>query len=394
MNLASDYKNVHFSPSVFFLYLNRLLIQIGIGIYGIFGVIFIFEQFNNSVVAVLSFYLVFYFATAIMNHVSAKLIGVFGMRNMMIISIAFLLASTLSLFFWEINPYFFLIMYFVTFVMYKMFYWVPFHIEFASFTDKKTRGKQMAVLGNISQVFVGALPVVGGFLIAYQGYQITFLLAGIIIALSIIPLFLLKETKETYTWKAFDLIRELFDKNNRNVVIANIGSGFHGAVGIVIWPIFIFIVLEGNYASVGAITSFTIIALIILRFFIGNLLDTIPKEKIIRISTIADITGWIAKTFIESATGIFLVHTYHQLGRSVQRLSFDTEIYEQAADNGHYVDEYTVLKETSLMTGRCIMFAAALVIVSITSIKMVFILAALASLLMTLISRKNTLSPK
>lgn len=380
---------MRFSPGIFFLYFNRLLVQIGIGIYGIFGVIFLYEQFGASIETVLLFFLAFYIVLLTMNHVSAKLIGIFGMRNMMIISIIFLIASTASLFFWELSPTLFAITYFITAVLYKMFYWVPYHIEFASFTDKKTRGKQMAVMGNISEIFLGILPIIGGFLIAYYGYQIVFLLAGIIISFSVIPLLLLHETRETYTWSVGDLIKEFLEKDNRSMVIATIGDGFRGAVGMVIWPIFIFILLEGSYSSVGAITSFTIIILIAIRFFVGNLLDTVGKEKIIRVSSLADMTGWIAKVFIESATGIFLVHTYHQFGRAIQRMSFDTEIYEQAADNGHYVDEYTVLKETSLMAGRVLMFALAIVVVSIAGIKVVFVLAALATLLMTTVSRKT-----
>lgn len=392
MNISKDYKQVHFSSRIFFLYFNRLLMQIGMGLYGLFGVIFLFEQFNLSVEAVLLFYLLFYLFLTGMNHFSAKLISSLGMRNMMIVSIVFLIGAILSLLFWDLNPILFLIAYFFTAAFYKMFYWVPFHIEFATFTDKKTRGKQMAIFSNISEVFLGVLPIVGGFLIAYQGYEITFLLAAIIITFAIVPLLLLKETKETYTWSIADLIRELFEKDNRSVVVANIGNGLQGAVGMVVWPIFIFIVLDGSYSSVGIVTSFTIIILIATRFFIGNLLDKIRKEKIIRFSSLADMTGWIAKVFIESATGIFLVHTYHQFGRVVRRLSFDTEIYEQAADNGHYIDEYTVLKETSIMIGRTLMFLAAILLVSVTDIKVVFVLAALATLLMTFISRKTQIA--
>lgn len=392
MNISKNYKNVHFSPGIFYLYFNRLLIQIGIGIFGLFGVIFLFEQFDSSVEQVLMFYVAFYGVLLVMNHMSAKLIHIFGMRNMMITSIIFLVGSILSLFFWDFNPFLFLITYFITAALYKMLYWVPYHIEFASFTDKKTRGKQMAVFENVSEIFLGILPIVGGFLIAYQGYQVAFLLSAIIITFSVVPLFFLRETKETYTWSSLKLIREFFDKDNRPMVIASIGNGLQGAVGMVIWPIFIFILLDGSYSSVGAVTSFTIIVLIVIRFFAGNLIDTIGKTKVIRFSSLADMTGWIAKVFIESATGIFLVHTYHQFGRAVQRLSFNSEIYEQAADNGHYIDEYTVLRETAIMTGRIIMFIAAVAVIAFFSIKIVFVLAALATLLMTLISKKTQIA--
>jgi MFS family permease len=383
-----DYNKISFSANAVYLYLNRLLIQIGVGLYGIFGVIFFFEKFGNSIERVLILYTVLYFIFAIGAHLGAKIIYRVGMKKMMMVSIFFLFTTIFSLLFWNKEPFLFLITFSISLALYKSFYWVPYHVEFAEFTNRDTRGRQMAVFSNISEMALAILPIIGGFIISSRGYESVFLISSIIVFISILPLFFLKETKEKYTWNARRLIKEFFQKENRGVVWSNLGNGIQDAVGTLIWPMFIFIILKGNYFSVGVITSLTIVILIVLRFAIGNALDKMGKKKILKLGSVFYTTGWIIKIFVETGTGIFLSHTYHNFGKVVNKLSFDSEIYEQAADNGHYIDEYTVLKEISLILGKGIMFLISIPIVIYLGITTTFLVAALATLLMTLASHK------
>ena len=105
------------------------------------------------------------------------------------------------------------------------------------------------------------------------------------------------------------------------------------------------------------------------------------------IGSILYTTGWIIKIFVETAFQIFLVDAYHNLGKTVNRVSFDTNTYTQSADNGHYVDEFTVLKEMSLNIGKILMLVFVIIIVSFTTIKVTFIAAAVATLFMTILNR-------
>ena len=56
-------------------------------------------------------------------------------------------------------------------------------------------------------------------------------------------------------------------------------------------------------------------------------------------------------------------------------------MYEQAADRGHYVDEYTVLREISLNIGRVLMLVSLFILFYFVGLTFAFILAAIASLL-------------
>jgi YQGE family putative transporter len=383
-----NYDKVHFSPSIISLYFNRFLIQVGAGIIGIFGVIFFYEKFGDSINKVIIMYIIMHIGYVLLTSVGAMLLSRLGMRRMMIIAVPFLVLSVLARFFWDSNPSIYIVFFMLSLTIYKILYWVPYHIDFAKFTDKKTRGRQVAILSNISQAALVFTPLIGGFIISRQGYESLFLASAIIIFLSILPLFFVKETYEKYSFGWLQTYREMFRKENRPLLVANIGNGMQEAVGIIIWPIFIFQILKGNYLSVGFISSATIIVLIVLRFIIGNLGDSLGEKKVMKVGSIIYTTGWIVKIFVETSLGIFLADTYHKLGKVVNRMPFDVTIYEQAADNGHYIDEYTVLKETSLLFGKGLMLLFSLGIIYLWGITATFIVAAIATLLMTVITNR------
>ena len=99
-------------------------------------------------------------------------------------------------------------------------------------------------------------------------------------------------------------------------------------------------------------------------------------------------TGWILKTLVAGVTGIFLVDIYHRFGFVINKTSFDVTTYDQAADNGHFIDEYTVLREVSFLIGGMVMALILLPAVALFSIKVAFILGAIATLLMTTIHKQ------
>jgi len=361
--------------------------QIGAGIYGTFGVIFFYEKFGNSIEKVLVLFALLYAIFIVVTHLGAKLISRLGMKKMMVFAVFFSTSSIVARYMWDSDPTFYLVIFFVAFALFKMLYWVPYHVEFTAFTDKEMRGKQMALLGNVSKIFTAVLPLVGGFILTVSNYNTLFLTSAIVISLSVIPLFYIKETKEEYEWSTTHLIREFFDKANRPIVLSEFGNGIQDAVGSVIWPVFIFILLKGDYFSVGLVSSLTIVVLMILSLVIGSFIDKLGRKKVLKIGSILYTTGWLFKIFVETSFGIFLVDTYHSFGRVINKLPFDATAYDHAEENERFVDEFTVLKEISLILGKMVMFVMSIFIIGIFGITATFIFAALATLSMTLISK-------
>lgn len=382
------YHPPHFSPSIISLYLNTILRQVGSGLVSLFGVIFFFEKFGSSIDKVIILFIIYYFLYAIFLPLVARLIGRLGIKKMMITAMPFLVATMLCLYLWDFSPYLFLVLYVMLGTIYRLLFWVPYHVDFAEFTEKGSRGRQMAFLLNISEVVLAITPLIGGFIIARHSYSSLFLIAAIVISIAVIPLFFVRPTYEEYTFKYLETFRRLFKKENRPILVANVSNGIQGAVGVIIWPIFIFAILKGQYISVGLVTALTIVALIILRTITGSLIDRWGEEKILKISTFFYATGWVLKVFVNTGFHVFLTDTYQNFGKVVNKTAFDATFYDQAADQEHYIDEYTVLRTVALNIGRIAMLAVALPIIALFGITATFIVAAVATLFMTAITKR------
>jgi MFS family permease len=390
MFLQNKIQNVRnsISKNIFYLYLNRLLVQLAFGFLTGFGVIFFYQKFNDSISAVILLYILLYLAFAIFNHISAKMIKRFGMRNIMIFSLVGLSVMFLSRTFWDYAPYISLLIFFISFTIYKSFYWIPYHVEFASFTEKRNRGKQTAFLYNVGDLFAAIVPFIAGILLSLYGFNILFFIGFVFVILSILPLFRVEEVKEEYSWSFIKLVKEFFDKDNRPMIISSLGNGMQSIIGALIWPLFVFITIGNDFVAFGSILALVAIGLVVLRYFVGKYLDTLGREKVMRAGNFIYFTGWIFKMFVGGLTGIFLVDVYHRFGFVVNKTSFDVTTYDQAADNGHFIDEYTVLREVTFLIGGVIMGLIILPIVLFFNIKIAFLLGAIATVLMVSIHKQ------
>jgi MFS family permease len=390
MFLQNKIQNVinSISKNIFYLYLNRLLVQLAFGFLTGFGVIFFYQKFNDSISAVILLYILLYLAFAIFNHISAKMIKRFGMRNIMIFSLVGLSVMFLSRTFWDYAPYISLLIFFISFTIYKSFYWIPYHVEFASFTEKRNRGKQTAFLYNVGDLFAAIVPFIAGILLSLYGFNILFFIGFVFVILSILPLFRVEEVKEEYSWSFIKLVKEFFDKDNRPMIISSLGNGMQSIIGALIWPLFVFITIGNDFVAFGSILALVAIGLVVLRYFVGKYLDTLGREKVMRAGNFIYFTGWIFKMFVGGLTGIFLVDVYHRFGFVVNKTSFDVTTYDQAADNGHFIDEYTVLREVTFLIGGVIMGLIILPIVLFFNIKIAFLLGAIATVLMVSIHKQ------
>jgi MFS family permease len=250
----------------------------------------------------------------------------------------------------------------------------------AIYTDKSDRGKSIGMLWAASTFLGVVMPVLSGFLIGRFGYGIVFVLAITIYLCAFVPLLTLPPTHEMYSWRYFETFKEFLKKKNRKMVLANMANGAENEVGVVIWPIFVWQLLDGNYLAVGAISSLIVFCTIAIQLSAGKFADKMDKRKMIHWGSIFYAIGWLAKVFVLSAMQIFVVGTYHSFAQIFKDTPFDTLNYELLADQGHYVDEQTVIKEIAVQIGKVLMLLFAILIVAKFSMNWIFALAALASL--------------
>jgi MFS family permease len=269
--------------------------------------------------------------------------------------------------------------------IWRMLYWSPFHTEFAEFTDKRHRGRTIAFLTSISSLVSIAVPILAAFIIANFGFDALFLVSGLIILSSVIPLFFSKPVYEEFSFGYFETFKKLFAKKRRRMLYAYMADGADSIVGFLIWPIFIFEVLNGNYLEVGIISTLIILVSVFLQIIMGDLVDHKSKKKLLKLGTAVYSIGWVIKIFVNTAFTIFIASTFHSFALIMMRTPFDALMYEKAADAGHYVDEYTVLRDIAITLGRVLMILAIIVLLYFVSLPFAFLLAAVAALFINMI---------
>ncbi len=370
-------------PGLASLYTNRLIILFAGGLVGLFLPIFLYEQFGNDPSVLLMYYFLVFTSSFFLMAPGAMLMSKIGLRTSMILAVIVLSGWYISFAFFDPSyAMLFLLIALVLHNLWRMLYWTPFHTEFAEMTEKGRRGRALGLLHGIASLLSIVTPIVAGWVILQFGYDALFLVVAAIILSSIFPLFFTPQVSEKYSFGYFETFKKLFDKEHRRMVTAYVADGAEGLVGHLIWPIFIFEILDGNYFEVGALSGAIILVGVIIRLFTGNYVDKHSRHKTLKIGTTIYAIGWFFKMFVDTAFQIFIASTFHNFAMIIMRTPFDVLMYERAADAGHYVDEYTVIREMSICLGRAVMIALVFGALMFLPLYWVFVLAAIATLFM------------
>ncbi|MDD4901698.1 MAG: hypothetical protein PHE24_01025 [Patescibacteria group bacterium] len=400
-----SYLSNRLSGGLVSIYSSRIILSIASSLMGLFLPIFLFEIFDLKLSYTLIYFLIDYAIYCAFVSLGAKFaLNKLGMKAAIIISTVW-------------GSVYYLIFYFMTganntavsalgmghertlillgvsiFFMnlHRLLYWVPVHTEMTKFTDRANLTRELSLLEATCIAFNAVVPAFAGWILVAFGYNILFVITIFIFFLSVVPLFSLPRTEEKFSWTYWQTWKEFFSKKRQKTVLAFMGDGAENVVSGIVWPIFIWQILQGNYLTVGAISSAIVLSTIILELFVGKFADSGKRDKILHWGTFLYALGWFIKIFIDTAFQIFVVSTYHNLARIFTRTPFDAVLYERAADQGHYVDEYTVIHEMALMVGRILIILLMLLLVPVFGIGLTFILAAASTLLMNLLIDEKT----
>ncbi|HKK54471.1 MAG TPA: MFS transporter [Patescibacteria group bacterium] len=385
------------------IYSGRMTLTVATQLLGLFMPIFLYQVFGFNIVWVLAYYILRDFLYLISLPLGPKIfMNRVGLKNSIRLGVIFgslfyagffileKYTSSMEVISGEFVPEAWLVTIILTvaviFTLHRLTYWVPLHTDITEFTSKKDRGKQVSLMA-VTQVVLGALmPLAAGWLLMEFSYSFLFVIAILIYFVALIPFSALPKVNEKFSWTYKKTWKEFTSKARRKLMIAYSADGAESGVRLIIWPIFIWELLNGNYLKVGIISSLVVVVTVVAQLIVGKYTDKVSRKKMLKYGTILYSIGWLVKIFIASAFQIFVISAYHNIANIFSRTSFDAINYENAADQGHYVDEYTVLREMAIQVGRITMSVAIILIVPYLSIELTFIFAALAVLAMNFIT--------
>jgi MFS family permease len=367
------------------LFTGRMIQFVAAGLTGLFVPIFLLNALGLNVIYVFIYFLICHTIYAISLPSIGKFLNRIGYRTSLRLSVFFDAAFYACLFLTSINKPVFLVLslFFVT--LCRITFWLPYHIDFAKFTDKLNRCKEVSLLWAVKSFLSIIMPLLSGFMVGLYGFNILFIMTVILSIAAIIPFFYLPKTNERFDWTYKQTLKHFFSKNNRKLIMSNMANGAENEIAMVVWPIFIWQVLKGNYFAVGAISSMIVFVTVILQLAVGKYADLFSKRKMLRWGSVLYAIGWFIKIFVLTTFQTFIAGSYHSFTQIFKDTPFDSLNYELLADKGHYVDEYTVVKEMAVQYGKVIMLLVVILVASKLGMNWTFGLAGLASLLINFI---------
>lgn len=312
--------------------LNEMYVSISIrsfalSLIGVFVPIY-FYLIGYSLVSIFFFYMLQSLAHIIFSIPIAKISSKFGIKHLMGLSVPFLivfffLLYSIETFNWPLP----LLSVFAG--LSTAMFWLPYHIDFAKFSDRKNRGKEIGFSGIVASLFSVLGPVAGGIFLTLFGFKILFLIVSVLLFFSVVPLFFSKEVHEPI---AFSL-REFFKGQKTKDVLGFLGHGIEGKMNAIVWPLFIFIFIFGEkYTSLGIVSSLTLGVAFVSMIFISKFSD-IYRKTVLKIGSVFNAIVWIVRSFVVTPIQVFVTDAFYGISHITIHIPFDAINYDKAKKN-------------------------------------------------------------
>ncbi len=390
---SKKYFDKRLSRSFMSLYMSKAIMMVGTGLLGMFIPIFLYELFDNNFQYVMFYFGGGYLLYALTLGFGVKVLNKIGFKSALRLSSLVGVLIYLILYFIDKSNVLYLIPATVIVgTIYRIFYWTPFRTDFTKFSRKGDFGKELSMFGATADIIGIFAPIAAGFIIVRFGFNALFVVAMLIYLMSAIPYSMLPKTYEKFTWSYGQTWKKLFSREWRRDLIAFFAEGAENVVGIAVWPIFIFDIFQGNYLKVGAMASMVVAVIVVLQLFVGKYIDKKKnQDRVLRYGSMFYALGWIFKIFIVTTFHVFVADVYHRLTQIFTKTPFLAMTYEIAADQGRYVDEYTVLRDIALNLGRVVMIMAVIIISAFFAVQWAFVFAAIAALLFNFLKKREVI---
>ena len=256
------------------------------------------------------------------------------------------------------------------------FFWSGFHARVTQSLSKNNAGSQLSLFQIVSILAMILGPLIGALFIFLLSFTFAFVMAAFLMLLSLVPLML---TKEYYLDKALRL-KDFLSHLTPKRLLGHIGEGIEDYTSVILWPLFIFVVVQG-VLSLGFIVSLSALPLVWYLWFVGKRVDAQPN-KVLRLGVFSSSFITVLYPFILNPVGLFIMNFFNKVINQTIFLSFQNILYTQAKKSISYI----YFREVFLGLGRIIVL---LVLFVSNSFFVTFFFAALGTLLCLCLVQKN-----
>ena len=131
-------------------------------------------------------------------------------------------------------------------------------------------------------------------------------------------------------------------------IIAFIGYGIHTMAGGVLWPLFIFFILN-TYTSLGFMGSLAGAGTAFVTFIVGKMSDRYNKRHFLKVGSSLYSISWFFRHFVQTVGQVFGVTMFASMVFTMVEVPSHALIYEEFQEN---LMEKLVFREMALCVGR------------------------------------------
>ncbi|OGG59979.1 hypothetical protein A2765_00750 [Candidatus Kaiserbacteria bacterium RIFCSPHIGHO2_01_FULL_56_24] len=271
--------------------------------------------------------------------------------------------------------------------LHRALYWIPYATAAAEMHAGRSQ------LFWLRETLIALMPLLAGVLITIpRGPQILLSLISGSIILAMFPLTMIPESYERFEWGYRETFSQLFSPFNRGPLWLSLFDGIQGVTLLLIWPLAAFIIIGQSFSALGVILSATLCIAFVGRPIVRRILRTLRADRSTTVVAVIAFSSWVLRLSAGSPLQVAVADVYYHSGISPRRFSVDASASDQSADGGHFVDEYTALKEMGMALGRILACAflalIALIVNAQSAFALTIILAAFSAAGSVVLSRR------
>ena len=339
----------HFRPKkeLTQVYICLMLRNFAFSLIGLFVPLYFYVELGYTLSQTLYFFLFYAVIFAISTPVAAKFASRYGVKHSILFSVPFYLifVSLLQLLSSIKIP----LVIIASFLGISLaFFWMGMHLIFYHASHKKHRGEEMGKRTGLSILATMFGPLIGGVIIKFVGFWLVFVLVALILTIAASVLFFSKEKYVKYHFS----FKSVVDKEHWKNSLFFVSRGSRVMAEGVIWPIFIFVILN-DYVSLGFM-GFILSGLgAILIIFVGKYSDHMNKSKILHWITGFESLAWFVRALVTTVTHVFGATILGAITSGIREAPMGALEYDKASK----IDPvgYFVSREVFICLGRMLL---------------------------------------
>ncbi len=360
------------------LYAFLAIFSLALAMITVFEPIF-FYQLGFSVSKILGYYALHYSAYVLLMPWGAKFAARFGYEKSLVVSTPILAIYFLVLASLPARPELFWVA-FVLLAAHKSFYWPAYHATFMAYSVDGNRGTEQGWQRLIIYGIGIIGPLAGGVVITWFGFPVLFVIVAGTLALAGIPLLRTRE-KQSGRTLSYNAAWEIAKRpSERRLRWSTIGWAEH-LVHTVIWPIWLFMVLE-SADMLGLVVSISVAIMTVWGFVVGELADRRTPRQVLQWGAVGLAGTYIIRAVSGTPISVIGADVLARVGNTSMEVPLLARLYKLGKQKGAL--KYALTFETLLAVAKAAMAIILLVMFwwlpSSTAFVMAFALAGVAAL--------------